>query len=255
MAIDLNCDMGESFGAWNMGQDAQVMPWISSANIACGFHAGDFSTMQRSVILAKQHQVAIGAHVSLPDLQGFGRREMHVSPAEAHALTLYQLGALAAFARAQAVRLHHVKPHGALYNMAAKDAKLADAIAGAVRDFDPQLILFGLAGSALPQAGVQIGLTVAHEAFADRRYNANGSLVPRREAGAVIDDIDIAAAQAVQIAKNEKVETADGKSLRIRADTICVHGDRPDAAVFAKRLHAALRAAGIAVTAAAQGSA
>ncbi len=252
--IDLNCDMGESFGAWNMGQDAQVMPWISSANIACGFHAGDFSTMQRTVALAKQHRVAIGAHVSLPDLQGFGRREMHISPAEAHALTLYQIGALAAFAHAQSVRMHHVKPHGALYNMAAKDAHLAAAIASAVRDFDPQLILFGLAGSALPLAGVQIGLAVAHEAFADRRYNADGSLVSRREAGAVIDDIGTAVAQAVQIATNEKVETADGKSLRIQADTICVHGDRPDAAAFAKRLHAALRAAGVAI-AAAQGPA
>src|SRR5579863_1914291 len=134
MVIDLNCDMGESFGAWSMGQDAQVMPWISSANIACGFHAGDFSTMQRTVILAKKHDVAIGAHVSLPDLQGFGRREMRVTPSEAHALTLYQLGALHAFTHAQQVLLHHVKPHGALYNMAAKDEKLAAAIANAVRD-------------------------------------------------------------------------------------------------------------------------
>lgn len=170
MTIDLNCDMGESFGAWAMGQDAQVMPWISSANIACGFHAGDFSTMQQTVILAKKHHVAIGAHVSLLDLQGFGRREMQVSPVEAHALTLYQLGALSAFTGAQQVRLHHVKPHGALYNMAARDARLAEAIASAVRDFDPQLILVGLAGSALPHAGAQIGLVVAHEAFADRRY-------------------------------------------------------------------------------------
>jgi UPF0271 protein len=247
MVIDLNCDMGESFGAWNMGQDEQVMPWISSANIACGFHAGDFSTMQRSVILAKRHHVAIGAHVSLPDLQGFGRREMQISPVEAHALTLYQIGALSAFTRAQQVHLHHVKPHGALYNMAAKDEKLAAAIASAVRDFDPQLILVGLAGSALPHAGAQIGLIVAHEAFADRRYNADGSLVSRREAGAVIDDIDEAVAQAVQIVKNGKVETRNGQTLAIRADTICVHGDRPDAAAFAQRLRAALETAGVAV--------
>lgn len=259
MTIDLNCDMGESFGAWAMGQDAQVMPWISSANIACGFHAGDFSTMQQTVILAKKHHVAIGAHVSLLDLQGFGRREMQVSPVEAHALTLYQLGALSAFTGAQQVRLHHVKPHGALYNMAARDARLAEAIASAVRDFDPQLILVGLAGSALPHAGAQIGLVVAHEAFADRRYNADGSLVSRREADAVIDDIDMAIAQTLQIAKNGKVDIYrlgqhNGQSLRIRADTVCIHGDRPDAAMFAQRLHEALHAAGIAIAAPAQGA-
>src|SRR5689334_23807693 len=164
-AIDLNCDMGESFGAWRMGQDAEVMPWITSANIACGFHAGDFSTMQQTVALAKQHGVAIGAHVSLPDLQGFGRREMKISPNEAHALTLYQVGALAAFARAAGTRVAHVKPHGALYNMAAKDRPLADAIARAVRDFDADLILLGLANSELPRAGQALGLRVAHEAF------------------------------------------------------------------------------------------
>ena len=249
MVIDLNCDMGESFAVWSMGQDAEVMPWISSANIACGFHAGDFSTMQQTVALAKKHGVAIGAHVSLPDLQGFGRREMRVTAAEAHALTLYQLGALHAFTRAQQVPLHHVKPHGALYNMAARDEKLAAAIASAVRDFDPQLILLGLAGSALPQAGAQVGLAVAHEAFADRRYNADGSLVARSEAGAVIDDIDAAVAQAVRIAKDGNAETLDGQALRIRADTICVHGDRPDAAAFAQRLHAALLAANICIAA------
>jgi 5-oxoprolinase (ATP-hydrolysing) subunit A len=247
--IDLNCDIGESFGAWTMGQDAAVMPWISSANIACGFHAGDFGTMRETVALAAKHGVSIGAHVSLPDLQGFGRREMQVSPLEAHALTLYQLGALSAFTRAQSVALRHVKPHGALYNMAAKDAQLAAAIARAVQDFDPQLILVGLAGSALPEAGIQLGLTVAREAFADRRYNADGSLVPRREPGAVIHDIDLAVAQAVQIAKSGKVDGGDGNSLAISADTICVHGDRPDAALFAQRLHAALGAVGIRIAA------
>src|SRR5579862_135189 len=162
-SIDLNCDMGESFGTWQMGQDAEVMPWISSANIACGFHAGDFSTMQQTVSLAQQHDVAIGAHVSLPDLQGFGRREMKISPHEAYALTLYQIGALAAFARTAHTRVAHVKPHGALYNMAAKDHALADAIARAARDFDHELILVGLAGSALPQAGSALGLRVGHE--------------------------------------------------------------------------------------------
>jgi UPF0271 protein len=250
--IDLNCDLGESFGAWRMGDDAGVMPWISSANIACGFHAGDFSTMQHTVIRAGEHGVAIGAHVSLPDLQGFGRREMRITPVEAHALTLYQLGALNAFTRAQRLRLHHVKPHGALYNMAAKDARLAEAIANAVRDFDPSLILVGLAGSALPHAGAQLGLVVAHEAFADRRYTADGSLVPRGESDAVIDDIDAAVAQAVQIATSGKVRTRDGGELRVRADTLCVHGDRVDAAQFAQRLNQALHAAGVQIAAPAQ---
>jgi UPF0271 protein len=247
MVIDLNCDMGESFGAWTMGDDARVMPWVSSINVACGFHAGDFMTMQRTVILAAEHGVAIGAHVSLPDLQGFGRREMAISPAEAHAATLYQIGALAAFVHAQGQRLHHVKPHGALYNMAAKDAGLAEAIANAVRDFDPRLILVGLADSALPHAGAQLGLVVAHEAFADRRYRADASLTPRREDGAVIHDIDAAVAQAVQIATEARAYTRDGKHVEIRADTICVHGDRPDAATFAQRLNEALKNAGVGI--------
>jgi UPF0271 protein len=238
--IDLNCDMGESFGAWRMGQDAGVMPWITSANIACGFHAGDFSTMQQTVLLAKSHGVAIGAHVSLPDLQGFGRRELRVTAVEAYAMTLYQIGALAAFTRAAGTRVAHVKPHGALYNMAAKDRALADAIARAVRDFDKDLILVGLAGSQLPAAGAAIGLGVAHEAFADRRYEADGSLTPRREAGAVIHDIDAAVAQAMQIVTSGKVETRGGKIIAVHADTICVHGDRDDAAIFARRLREAL---------------
>jgi UPF0271 protein len=245
--IDLNCDMGESFGAWTLGQDAQVMPWITSANIACGFHAGDFSTMQHTVLLAKQHGVAIGAHVSLPDLQGFGRRELRVTIDEAYALTLYQIGALAGFARAADTRIAHVKPHGALYNIAAKDSALADAIARAVLDFDPQLILFGLAGSALPQAGAALGLRVAHEAFADRRYEADGSLTPRREQDAVIHDIDGAVAQAVEIATKGKVETRSGSTLHLQADTLCVHGDRADAAAFAQRLRTALDATGLRV--------
>lgn len=247
--IDLNCDMGESYGAWNMGQDALVMPWITSANIACGFHAGDFSTMRQTVLLAKAHNVAIGAHVSLPDLQGFGRRELRVTPDEAYALTLYQIGALAAFTRAADARVNHVKPHGALYNMAAKDSALAGAIARAVHDFDPELILVGLAGSALPQAGATLRLRVAHEAFADRRYAAHGSLIPRHEDGAVIGDIEIAVAQAVKIATKGKVDIATGGILQLRADTICVHGDRADAAQFAQRLRMALEAAGLDVRA------
>ena len=249
MKIDLNCDMGESFGAWPMGDDAGVMPWITSANIACGFHAGDFTTMQRTVELAKKHHVAIGAHVSLPDVQGFGRREMRVTPNEAHAMTLYQIGALHAFAHARGMRLAHVKPHGALYNMAAKDRQLSEAIAQAVRDFDPDLILVGLADSELTRAGEAAGLRVAHEAFADRRYEADGSLTPRRESDAVIHDVDAAVTQAMKIIAAGKVDIRTGGERAIRADTICVHGDRPDAAVFAQRLRHALEAANVVVAA------
>jgi UPF0271 protein len=250
--MDLNCDIGESYGAWKMGADAEVMPWITSANIACGFHAGDFSTMQQTVALALRHGVAVGAHVSLPDLQGFGRRELRVTPDEAYAMTLYQIGALDAFARAAGTRVAHVKPHGALYNMAAKDALLSAAIARAVRAFDPRLILVGLAGSELPKAGAAAGLRIAHEAFADRRYETDGSLTPRREADAVIHDVAAAVAQAVQIATKGNVQTRDGSTLQIHADSICVHGDRADAAVFARRLREALAAAGARVGAIAE---
>ena len=245
--IDLNCDLGESFGAWTMGDDDAVMPYISSANIACGYHAGDPGTMRRTVALARDANVAIGAHVSLPDLAGFGRREMRVSADEAYAMTLYQVGALAAFANAAGGRLAHVKPHGALYNMAARDATLADAIAHAVRAFDAALRLVGLAGSELPRAGERAGLAVAHEAFADRRYAADGSLVPRREADAVIHDVDAAVAQALALARGQAIGARGGTPLHVRADTICVHGDRADAGTFARRLHAALVEAGIVI--------
>ncbi|HEX5122554.1 MAG TPA: 5-oxoprolinase subunit PxpA [Rhodanobacteraceae bacterium] len=244
--IDLNCDMGESFGAWTMGQDEAVLAHVTSANIACGFHAGDPLTMRRTVDAAVKRGVAIGAHPSLPDLAGFGRREMRVSADETYAMTLYQIGALAAVARAAGAALHHVKPHGALYNMATRDRALADAIAAAVRDFDRTLILVGLAGSELPRAGENAGLSVAHEAFADRRYEADGSLMARSKAGAVIDDIDAAVAQAIAIASRGETQTTNG-TLRIRADTICVHGDRPDAATFARRLREGLEAAGLSI--------
>lgn len=246
-SIDLNCDLGESFGAWTMGDDAGVLAHVSSANIACGFHAGDPDTMRRTVALAMQAGVALGAHVSLPDLQGFGRREMRVSADETHALTLYQIGALAAFARAAGTRLCHVKPHGALYNMAARDASLADAIARAVHDFDASLVLVGLAASELPRAGERVGLAVAREAFADRRYERDGTLAKRGEVGAVIEDIDDAVAQALHIALRSAVTARDGTSLVVRADTLCVHGDRANAAAFAQRLRSALEAAGVAV--------
>jgi len=250
--IDLNADLGESFGAWRMGDDAGVMPWITSANIACGFHAGDPVTMRATIDLCARHGVAIGAHPSLPDLQGFGRREMKITPDEVHAQTLYQLGALHALARAGGTQLHHVKPHGALYNMAARDRALADAIATAVRDFDPLLILVGLAGSALVDAGRDAGLTIQREGFCDRRYCADGSLTPRSEPGAVIEDIDAAVAQAVSIAIRGEASTRDGDMVRVEADTLCVHGDRANAAVFAERLRRALGDAGVQIVAAAR---
>lgn len=248
--IDLNADLGESFGAWRMGDDAGVMPWISSANLACGFHAGDPSIMRATATLCAEHGVAIGAHTSLPDLQGFGRREMNVSPNEVYAQTLYQIGALHALVRAAGTHLHHVKPHGALYNMAARDRALADAIAAAVRDFNPTLILVGLAGSALLAAGRGLGLVVQSEGFCDRGYRADGSLVPRSEPGAVITNVDAAVAQAVSIATRGEAVGLDGATVRVEADTLCVHGDRPDAALFAQRLQRGLARAGVTVVAA-----
>ena len=248
-SIDLNCDLGESFGAWRMGDDAALLAIVSSANIACGFHAGDPDIMRGTVALAVEHEVAIGAHVSLPDLQGFGRREMAVTPAEAYALTLYQIGALHAFAQAAGTQLKHMKPHGALYNMAARDRTLADALAQAVRDFDPHLRLVGLAGSELLEAGRAVGLPVAAEAFADRRYRADGSLQPRREANAVIHDSDQAIAQALTIAREGSVQAVDGSLVTLQADTLCVHGDGEHAVRFARGLRAALAAAGMRVAA------
>lgn len=247
--IDLNADLGESFGAWSMGDDEGVMPWITSANIACGFHAGDPATMQRTVALCTRHGVALGAHPALPDLQGFGRREMRVSADEVYALVLYQIGAVQAFAHAAGAQLRHVKPHGALYNMAARERTLADAIAHALLDFDRTLILVGLAGSALVEAGRAQGLAVLREGFCDRRYRADGSLAPRSEPNAVIEDRAEAMAQAVAIATRQQAVTADGVRVHIEADTLCVHGDRPNAAHFAQGLHQALREAGVQVVA------
>lgn len=247
--IDLNADLGESFGAWRMGDDAGVMRWITSANIACGFHAGDPATMQRTVVLCIEHGVAIGAHPALPDLQGFGRREMQIAPNDAYAQTLYQLGALHAIVHALGAQLHHVKPHGALYNMAARDRALADAIAAAARDFNPRLILVGLAGGALVDAGHAAGLTTFREGFCDRRYRADGTLAPRSASGAVIEDSDAAAAQAVSIATRGEALTSAGARVPIEADTLCVHGDRANAAALAGRLHRALAGAGVAIAA------
>ncbi len=247
--IDLNCDLGESFGAWRMGDDDALLGLVSSANVACGFHAGDPAIMRRTVELAVAHGVAIGAHISLPDLQGFGRREMSVSPDEVLAMTLYQIGALHAFAQAAGTRLAHVKPHGALYNMAARDPSLADAIARAVHAFDPQLRLFGLAGSALIDTARAIGLPVAAEAFADRRYLADGSLQSRREPGAVIDDAHLATAQAIGIARDGVVEATNGEQIKLHAHTLCLHGDGAHAVALAQQLREALERAGLHIAA------
>ena len=247
--IDLNCDMGESFGAWTMGRDEALLELVTSANIACGFHAGDPATMMRTVQCAAAKGVALGAHPSLPDLQGFGRRTMGITSEEARGLTLYQVGALEAFAKAAGTRLRHVKPHGALYNMAAKDRALADAIAGAVRDFEPSLVLVGLSGSELIRAGQEIGLRCASEVFADRGYEADGSLSPRGEPGAMITDEESAVSRVLRMVLEGRVESRTGVDVAIKAETVCIHGDQPKALAFARRLRKALEEAGVEVRA------
>ncbi len=247
--LDLNCDMGEGFGAWKMGDDTVLLDHVTSANIACGFHAGDPGTLHRTVELALKKGVAIGAHPSLPDLQGFGRRRMNVSAAEAYDMVLYQISALAGFATACGGRLAHVKPHGALYNMAAKDGTLAQAIAQAVKDFDPRLVLFGLAGSELVRAGEQAGLKTANEVFADRTYQPDGSLTPRTQPDAMIHDPDAAIAQVRRMIEEGKVKSMNGPDIVVRADTLCIHGDEPGAVEFARRIRAALDADGVRVAA------
>jgi UPF0271 protein len=222
--MDLNCDLGEGFGPFLTQDDAGLLDEVSSANIACGYHAGDPAIMRRTVRLCLDKGVAIGAHPGLPDLHGFGRREMAISPREAYELVLYQVGALYAFVRAEGGVLHHVKPHGALYNMAAQDASLAQAIVDAILHFDDQLWLYGLAGSELITAAQQAGLPYAAEAFADRRYRSDGKLKPRSEADAVLSHEE-AIQQALAIAQHCRVHTLEGEVVPIQADTLCVHGD------------------------------
>ena len=244
MKIDINCDMGESFGPWRMGADEQVMPHITSANIACGAHAGDATVMRRTVAMARSAGVAVGAHPGFADLQGFGRREMIVDPREMEDALLAQVGALEAIARAEGSRLQHVKAHGALYNMAARDRALADAIARAIKAFDASLIMFGLPNSLMIDAGKAAGLRVAAEGFADRAYQPDGSLTPRSQAGAVIHDPEVVVARAVKMATAGVVVTPDGREIALRVDTICVHGDTPGASELTRRIRAALAAAG-----------
>lgn len=249
MKIDLNCDLGESFGAYKMGEQQEILKYISSVNIACGFHAGDPSVMRETVALAIENNVAIGAHPGLPDLAGFGRREMAISPQEAYDLVVYQIGALQAFVTAAGSQLRHVKPHGALYNMAAKDAELADAIAKAVADVSNDLILFGLAGSELTKAGEAHGLTVAHEVFADRTYQQDGSLTSRTQPNAIITDEQMAVAQVLQMVQSGTVTSVNGGEIMVRADTICLHGDGRHAVEFARALYEVLTADGVEICA------
>jgi len=245
--IDLNCDMGESFGHYKLGLDEEIIKYISSANIGCGFHAGDPLVMRKTVKMAKERGVGIGAHPGLPDLVGFGRRLMDVSPLEAKNDILYQVGSLYAFARAEGTQLQHVKPHGALYNIAAQNEELGRAIAEAVREFDRDLILVGLAGSRLLGLAQKMGLKVASETFADRAYNSDGSLVSRRLPGALITDQKAAVSRAIQMVMEGRVISVDGEPVEVKVDTICLHGDNPEALQLARTLRERLEEAGVSV--------
>lgn len=243
--IDLNCDMGESFGPYTIGADKEIVPFISSANIACGFHAGDPATMRKTVQLAQKYSVKIGAHPGFEDVKGFGRRNIAISPQEAFDLVVYQIGALSGFVAAEGGTLHHVKPHGALYNMAAKNNELAEAIAEAVYKVNPQLLLYGLSGSELIRAGKKIGLHTASEVFADRTYQENGMLTPRVEKNALIKNEEFAIKQVLSMVLEQKVVTTNGKMIPIKADTICIHGDGEHAVSFARKIYNTLREQGV----------
>jgi 5-oxoprolinase (ATP-hydrolysing) subunit A len=247
--IDLNSDLGESFGRWTLGSDADLMKAITSANVACGYHAGDPGVMRATVKLARDAGVAVGAHPGLPDLAGFGRRNMAVSADEVEDMVLYQVGALAAIAAAENVRLQHVKPHGALYNMAVRDRALADAIARAIRALDATLFLFALPGTELEKAGHAAGLRVAREGFADRAYEADGSLTPRTRPGAVIHTPEDVIGRAIRMARDGVVRATNGSDIPMRIDTLCTHGDTPSSHELARHLRAGLEADGIAVAA------
>lgn len=238
--IDFNCDLGEGCGG-----DAAIIPWISSANIACGAHAGDESTIRETLRLCRQHGVVAGAHPGYDDREHFGRRELDLSPQDVSRLITTQLERITAIAREEGVVLKHVKPHGALYNRSARDDTVAAAIAMAVRDFDPALVLVGLSGSASTRAAEAIGLRVAHEVFAERGYGSHGQLLPRGTPGAVLASLDDALAQARELAFHSRVRADDGHWLVLRADTLCLHGDRADAAAFARALRKGLAADGV----------
>ena len=245
MKIDINCDMGESFGAYKIGADEEIIHFISSANIACGFHAGDPATMRKTVKLAQKYSVKIGAHPGFEDMKGFGRRNISISPEEAFDLVVYQIGALSGFVTVEGGMLHHVKPHGALYNMAALDRKLAEAIAEAVYQVNPELILYGLSGSELIRAGEKLGLRTASEVFADRTYQKNGMLTPRVEKNALIKKDELAIKQVLTMVLEQKVIATNGEKVSIKADTICIHGDGEYAASFARLIYNTLQEKGV----------
>jgi UPF0271 protein len=247
--VDLNCDMGESFGAYQIGCDEEILPYITSANIACGFHAGDPATMRKTVERALAHGVEIGAHPGLPDLIGFGRRNMAITPQEAYDMVVYQIGALNGFLQAEGYPMQHVKPHGALYNMAAGRADLARAIAEAVYRVNPELILVGLAGSQLIEQGKKVGLRVKNEVFSDRTYQQDGTLTPRTQPDALVTSDELAVQQVIRMVKEGKVMTQQGIDIAIQAETVCIHGDGRHALMFARHIREALKAADIAVQA------
>ena len=249
LAIDLNADIGESFGIYKTGEDELLMRAITSGSVACGFHAGDPAVMRSTVRQAARSGIAVGAHPGFPDLVGFGRREIDADADEIADLVLYQIGALSAIARAEGAALQHVKPHGALYNMSVRRMGVAEAIASAVAAFDESLILVGLPGSALLAAGRRLGLTVAAEAFADRSYEPDGSLTSRRLAGAVLTDPRHAAERAVRLVRDGRIAARDGSLLTVKADTLCIHGDTPHASELAIAVRRGLEDAGVTVAA------
>jgi 5-oxoprolinase (ATP-hydrolysing) subunit A len=245
--IDINCDMGESYGAWTMGADAEVMPHISSANIACGFHGGDPATIRKTVRLAVDHGVAVGAHPSLPDIQGFGRRVMKISPQDMYDLVVYQAGAVEGFARAAGARLHHIKCHGALYNMAAMDEGLSEAMVRAAKDLD--VMLYVLSKSKNYEIARKAGIAVAGEVFADRGYSDDGTLAPRDKPGGMIEDAAKSVQQALAMVEEGYVTSLSGKRVPVVADTMCLHGDQPGAAAFAQAIRKAFSQRSISVAA------
>jgi UPF0271 protein len=243
-ALNLNADLGESFGAWRMGDDEAMLGIVNSANVACGFHAGDPNVMRRTLALARERGVSIGAHPSYHDLQGFGRRRIEVPPAEVEALVLYQVGALQALARAERMEVTHVKPHGALNNTACEDPVLAAAVARAVRAADPQLVLLAPSLSCLLEAGVQVGLRVVEEVFADRAYADDGTLLPRTLPGAVLHGAATCVDHVMRIVRTRALHTPSGAALPVRPQSVCVHGDSADATGAARAIASALRAEG-----------
>ena len=247
--VDMNSDMGESFGNYKLGMDDKILEIVTSANIACGFHAGDPSVMKKTVALAVKNGAALGAHPGYPDLVGFGRRKMDIAPSDVYNMVVYQVGALAAFAKAAGTRLQHVKPHGAMYNMAAKDAKLAEAIAQAVYDVDKDLILYAQGGTESIKAAEKIGLRTASEVFADRSYQDDGTLTPRSQPGAMITDEEKSIAQVLSMVLEGKVTALSGKVIPVKADSICLHGDGPKALVFANKIRSVLLENGVKVAA------